>query len=90
MNTRILAASVLSLGLLSSVSFAAEGVRFGNCPNGGTYDRDYNVCLDSRGVEITDTAGFNVPGGSAAQVDKRSVGDFIDETKEQRNQRSSK
>jgi hypothetical protein len=86
MMTRLMTASVLAIGLLASTAMAAnEG---GYCAKGSTYDRETLTCVDNFGAKVVDEAGFAV-GAAALEVNKASVGDYIDETVSQRNERTS-
>jgi hypothetical protein len=86
MLTRLMTASALTLGLLASSAFAANDSNY-YCGKGASYDSETLRCVTDLGAEVNDTAGFAV-GASAPQVDTGSVGDFIDETVTQRNERS--
>jgi hypothetical protein len=87
MKTRMIAASLLSLGLLTSVAFAENS---GNsfCAPGQSYDRENLVCVGSTGQPVTDNAALAVSGASK-QVSPGNVGDFIDETATESRERSS-
>jgi hypothetical protein len=87
MNTRLIAASVLAIGLLASSAMAGKN-ESGYCGKGSTYDRDTLTCVDQFGGTVTDNAALS-SGYVANKVDARSVGDFIDESVTQRNERSS-
>jgi hypothetical protein len=87
MKTRMIAASLLSLGLLTSVAFA-ENSGNGFCGKGESYDRENLVCVGSNGQPVTDSAALAVS-GAVKQVDPRNVGDFIDESVTESKQRSS-
>lgn len=84
MMTRLMTASVLALGLLTSVASAENGF----CVNGASYDKETLTCVDNRGAKVTEAAGFAVD-TSASQVNKGTIGDFIDESVTERNERST-
>jgi hypothetical protein len=80
MTFRTIAASVLALGLLAPVAFAADGPAGSEVNN---HRADYLVKDDA----VSSTQGFSA---QAAPVAKRGpVGDFIDETAQESNERSS-
>jgi hypothetical protein len=87
MKTHLIAASLLSLGLLASAASAGNSDN-GFCGKGTTYDRENLVCVDNTGAPVTETAGIAVA-GDGNQIDNRRVGDFIDETVTERNERST-
>jgi hypothetical protein len=80
MTIRTIAASILALGLLAPAAFAGNGPAGSEVTN---HHGDYVVVDDS----ASSTKGFSA---LAAPVAKRGpVGDFIDETTEESNQRST-
>lgn len=84
--TRLMTASVLALGLLASTAIAGKN-ESGYCGKNATYDNETLTCIDSFGGQVEDRAGFAV-GNAARAVSPGSVGDFIDETVTERNERS--
>jgi hypothetical protein len=80
MNTRLLASSILALGLLSPVAFAAEPV----CDTNNNRIADYGPCKP-----VDDQASDAYGAAVVTQGDVKRVGDFIDETPEETNQRSN-
>lgn len=86
MNIRIIAASVLALGLLAPAAFAAENY---NCKTGQSEKADYGDCMSnmSSTAKMTSKNAFSAFVGKSMQ--RASIGDFIDETAEEKNQRSS-
>jgi hypothetical protein len=88
MNIRTLIASTFILGAIGSSAFAANNSSF-ICGAGSTYDRDAVSCVTSKGAQsVTDSAGFTAQASNAV-VKKSNIGDFLNETVEQRNERSS-
>jgi hypothetical protein len=84
----LITASVLALGLLASGAIAGNN-ESGYCGKGATYDRETLTCVDSFGSKTSEVAAFAV-GVSPSYVSNGSIGDFIDETVTQRNERSSR
>ena len=82
MNIRIIAASVLALGLLAPAAFAAENYK---CSTGMNQSINYVDCATN--MSSTSTNAFRAP--EAQSMQRASIGDFIDETAEEKNQRSS-
>jgi hypothetical protein len=83
MNIHTIAASILALGLLSPVAFAGSNDQ---CSQVNNRIADYGPCTDSQSTETYSTKPFSA---EAVQNGKRDrVGDFIDETPEETNQRS--
>jgi hypothetical protein len=84
MHTRILAASLLSLGLLAApAAFAGESNGY-NCSKDDNQRADYADCYKGDGSAGTTTYGAAV----VEAAPKGRVGDFINETVEEKNDRS--
>jgi hypothetical protein len=82
MNTRILASSILALGLLAPLSpsaFAAEP----QCDSNRNRIADYGPCEP---INNQDSDSY---GATVVNPETGRVGDFIDETPEETNQRSN-
>jgi hypothetical protein len=88
MNTRLIYASILSLGLLTSVA-SAENSSNAFCGKGSVYDRESLSCLDFGGKAVTDGAAFAAP-SAAKVVNKNDVGDFINESTNDRFERTGR
>jgi hypothetical protein len=84
MNTRLIAASILSLGLLAApAAFATESNGL-NCSKDSNQRADYADCY--LGAVRGDTGTFGAAVVNAAPAS--NVGDFINETVEEKNQRT--
>ncbi len=85
MTSRILAASVLALGLLAPVGAMAAETNY-NCSEEQHQKKDYIDC-DVNAAETTVKYGLAIPDVDAGRAGP--TGDFIGETAEESNQRSS-
>jgi hypothetical protein len=84
MNIRTLAASVLALGLLAPVGAIAAESNY-SCSQDQLNKLDYVDCkMDN---SVSSTAGFAAASGG--DVGLQSIGDYVDESTVERNQRSS-
>jgi hypothetical protein len=84
MNIRTLAASVLALGLLAPIGAIAAESNY-SCSQDQLNKLDYADCkMDN---SVSSTAGFAAAG--ADDVGRQSIGDYVDESTVERNQRSS-
>lgn len=84
MTIRTLAASVLALGLLAPIGALAAETNY-NCSQDQANKSDYIDCkIDS---VVASTQALSAAGVGA--VERQSIGDFIDESTVERNQRSS-
>jgi hypothetical protein len=83
MFTRTLAASVLALGLLSPVVASAQSDYA--CSQVNNQRADYGDC----DAVTTNVASAALAAPSVTNGPKASIGDFIDETTVEKNQRSS-
>lgn len=81
MNTRLLTASLLAIGLLSPAAFAAENY---NCSQDQLNKSDYADCKGDVASPTESQYGAAIVG-----VQRGPVGDFIDETPSQSRERSS-
>ncbi len=81
MNIRTLAASVLALGLMAPVAMAAGG------PAGSEVN---NRISDYGNVELATSSTKAFSAVVVTKVKRGSIGNFIDETAEEKNNRSSK
>jgi hypothetical protein len=88
MTYRTFAASILALGLLSPAAFAAGSNTLDNkgCPDIRMSNSDYVDCQAGTVTPVTEKFGVVVNTSKA----RGPIGDFIDETAEEKNQRSSK
>lgn len=84
MSIRTLAASVLALGLLAPVGAFAAETNY-NCSQDQANKLDYVDCKADGAVQSTQ--GFSA--ANVGGVERQSIGDFIDESTVERNQRSS-
>jgi hypothetical protein len=87
MNTRTIAAAILSLGLLASGAFAdsMNGANNNACPTDMRDRANYADCIDK-----SDGYSANSVGAAIVDVGPRGpVGDYVDETPADSNQRSS-
>jgi hypothetical protein len=83
MITRIFAASILALGVLSPATFAADN---DYCSTNQSHRSDYAPCTGV--VQTADRQALEIR--IEPRTKKRgSVGSFVDETTDERNQRSS-
>jgi hypothetical protein len=82
MKLQTIAASLLALGLLSPVAFAGNE---GACYQDNRDNANYVDCLRGNFNNSSDSYGAAVVNPNAR--DTSDVGDFIDETREQKNQR---
>lgn len=88
MFTRTIAASVLALGLLSPIVASAQGMSAEPnyaCSQDTNQHADYGDCNVKTGT--SGSAAFAAAGDAGV---KGPIGDFIDETAQDKNQRSSK
>ena len=93
MNIRILSASIFALGLIASSALAdgsSTSTNGSGCPDFPIKGGDFIDCIDGGSSASTNNYGLAV--GSEARVGSSAgpVGDFIDETAQEKNQRSSK
>jgi hypothetical protein len=87
MNIRTLIASTFILGAIGSSAFAA-GNGSAYCASGSSYDRESLSCVSFTGAKTAvDNAGFAAQAADTA-IKNSNVGDFVNETIEQRNERS--
>jgi hypothetical protein len=83
MITRTFAASILALGFLSAPTFAADN---DFCSTNQSHRSDYAPCTGV--VQTADTQALEIR--IDARTKKRgTVGSYVDETTDERNQRSS-
>jgi hypothetical protein len=80
MRIQTIAASVLALGLLSPAAFAANG----NCFEDQKDNANYVDCID-KNLNVQSDSSYGAAVVNPAPRDQ--VGDFIDETVEEKNQR---
>lgn len=85
MNIRTLAASILALGLLAPVAMAMDGPAGSEVTN---HIADYGMQYRKNMPILQSTKALKVLGFENGR--RASVGDFVDETTEETNQRSSK
>ncbi len=87
MTYRTIAASILALGLVAPAAFADGSNTLDNkgCPDIRMHSADYADCQSGKVTPVNDNFGVLVKSSKA----RGSVGDFIDETIEEKNQRSS-
>lgn len=84
MITRTLATSVLALGLLAPISAIAAETNY-NCSQDQLNKSDYIDCkIDN---VAPSTQAFSAAG--VGDVERQSIGDYVDESTVERNQRSS-
>jgi hypothetical protein len=92
MNIRILSASIFALGLIASSALAEGSSTSTNgrgCPDFPIKGGDFIDCVDGSANSTSNSYGFAV--GTQERVGRSagSIGDFIDETNQEKNQRSS-
>ena len=92
MNIRIFAASILALGLLAPAAFAEGSSTSTNgrgCPDFPIKGGDFIDCID--GGSSSSSSDYGLAVGTQERVGRGvgSIGDFIDETAVEKNQRSS-
>jgi hypothetical protein len=83
MFIRTLAASIVAFGLLSPAVFAGDN---DYCSTNQAHRSDYPPC--NFGAQSAETQGLAVRAEPSAR-NRGTIGNFIDETTEERNQRSS-
>ncbi len=84
MSIRTLAASVLALGLLAPIGAIAAETNY-NCSQDQANKLDYTDCKSDNSARST--AGFSA--AAVGDVERQSIGDYVDESAVERNQRSS-
>jgi hypothetical protein len=88
MNIRTLIASTIVFGALATGASADSGGFY--CGKDSTYDRETLTCVDNFGGKVVnENAGISVPSAGAV-VDNSEIGDFINESATDRNQRSAR
>ncbi len=80
MNIRIIAASVLALGLMAPIAMAADGVA-------GSEVNNRRIDYPTADVSTYSTKAFSA--AAVVTTKRATVGDYVDETNEEKNQRSS-
>jgi hypothetical protein len=83
MLTRTIAVSILALGLLSPVVASAQGSNT-QCDEVTNHHADYGDCSD----KTYNNGSAALSAGTSVNVARDSIGDFIDETTVEKNQRS--
>jgi hypothetical protein len=84
MSIRTLAASVLALGLLAPIGAIAAETNY-NCSQDQANKLEY---IDCKADNVTQsTQGFSA--AAVGGVERQSIGDYVDESAAERNQRSS-
>ena len=92
MNIRIISASIFALGLITSAAFAEGSSTSTNsrgCPDFPIKGGDFIDCVDGGTSSISNSYGFAVVTQERVRPAAGSIGDFIDETAVEKNQRSS-
>jgi hypothetical protein len=84
MIIRTLAASVLALGLLAPISAIAAETNY-NCSEEQANKGEYIDCKNDNAAPSTQA--FSAAG--VGDVERQSIGDYVDESTVERNQRSS-
>lgn len=85
MFTRTIAASILALGLLTPVVASAQSFNT-PCDEVNNRRADYGDCS----VKTYDSGSAAFSAGAAVNAPRDSIGNFIDETAVEKNQRSDK
>lgn len=92
MNIRILSASIFALGLIASAALAEGSSTSTNgrgCPDFPIKGGEFIDCIDGTGSSSINSYGLAVGGEARVGPGAGSIGDFIDETAQEKNQRSS-
>lgn len=84
MSIRTLAASVLALGLLAPVGAIAAETNY-NCSQDQANKLEYIDCKTDNGTQSTKA----LSAAGVGRVERQSIGDFVDESTVERNQRTS-
>ena len=92
MNIRIISASVFALGLIASAALAEGGSTSTNgrgCPDFPIKGGDFIDCIGDAAGSSSNSYGLVVGTQERDVRVSGSIGDFIDETAQEKNQRSS-
>jgi hypothetical protein len=93
MNIRILSGSIFALGLMASAALAEGSSTSTNgrgCPDFPIKGGEFIDCIDGAGSSTASNYGLAVGSQAYAGPTAGPIGDFIDETAQEKNQRSSK